>query len=159
MPPPYRLLRRTQGEANPFDINTMKRPAINLWVLLLLGIILFGSLLLTAWCFRDVFLTPIEIAEKHPDRFDRFYIYNLFIFIMSLLVSLMCIATFPMILLKKRNSWIWYTVLSILILAVLVSFQQGTAAIFNLLITGIVAYLWYSEQNRLWYKVLYTRKK
>ena len=137
----------------------MKRPIINIWILLPLGIILFFSLYLTTWCFRDVFLTPPEIAEKHPDRFEYFYMYNLFLFVMTFLSSVMSIITIPMILMRKKARWIWYMVMSILVLTAFAMFNTGLRTAIIFLVTACIAFFWYSQQNRLWYGVLYARKK
>ena len=136
----------------------MKRPIINLWIIFQLGLILFFSLVLAAWSFRDVFFTPNDIAEKHPDRFDYFYIFNLMLFVISVITSILCVISIPQILMKKRHSWIWYIVMSVLVLMVFTALQIGMSGIVLLLISGVLIYFWMSQQNKLWYKILYKRK-
>ena len=134
----------------------MKRPVINLWIIYPLLIILFLSIVLTAWCFRDVFMTPESVAEKHPDRFDYFYIYNSLLFFGSLIISLMTATVIPFILFRKRYKWIWYTVLSILAAIALTLFKlTDFRVVLVLLLEGVLAYFWMRRPNKVWYKILY----
>ena len=137
----------------------MKRPATNNWIIIPLIIVLSMNLFLAAWCIRDAFFTPQEILDKHPDKSDPYYIFNMGFLIYTSVISLMSAIAISMIILRKRTSWVWNFVLIVFALFVVELFTQGMKSLPFFLLVGVSMYFWFSPKNRHWYKPLYTRKK
>ena len=118
---------------------------------------MLGFVFLTAWCFRDAFFPPPEVLEKFSDMPVRSRVWNLNLLIMSVLSLATCIAVLPMIIMKKRSTWVWYVVMGFLIFGIVLSFWRGVPSFWNLIPTVVLTLFWYSTENRRWYRVIYTK--
>lgn len=98
----------------------MKRPKINIWMAILLGISLPFLVLFAAWCFRDAFFPPPEFIEQHSDMLVRARMWNFNLLIMSAFSAVICMAVLPMIIMRKRSTWVWYLVMGYLVFGILV---------------------------------------
>lgn len=135
----------------------MNRPKINIWMILYIGISLILSAFVAVWCFRDAFFTPPEILEPYANEPIRLRAWNFNLLIISAIFSLTYLAVLPMMIMKKRTAWIWYVVMGTLVVSIILSFWRGVPSLVGLAPTMVIAFFWYSKENRQWYRILYTK--
>lgn len=135
----------------------MKRPKINIWMIIFLGLSLLVSAFVAVWCFRDAFFPPPKVLEQYSEMPVRAKIWNFNLLILSALLSTTCIVVLPMVIMKKRSAWVWYVVMGFLAFSVILSFWRGIPSLLNLAPTIILMWFWYSKENRRWYRVIYSK--
>lgn len=135
----------------------MKRPKINIWMMVLLSVGLLINLWVEAWCIRDAFFAPAELLEQHADNLRGFYLWNLRILILSSVSLLAFCAALPMLIMKKRSTWVWYLIMGLYLSNLVLIFWRGMPSFPALALNIALIWFWYSKDNRRWYRVLYTK--
>jgi hypothetical protein len=119
----------------------MKRPQVHIWAIIYF---IFGTasfLFLCLWAIRDGWFPSERVLWEHPDSTDSFYGFNKSLAVISGVLTIFTAIPAGIIILGKRKSWVWMTILIFIALGI---------PIFPLMGIPVVIF-WIMEKNKEYY--------
>ena len=121
--------------------NNMNRPKVNSWVTFFFTFQALVFLGLMAWAIKDGWFPSERVLAKHPNSIDQFYEFNKSLAVFMIPLSLISAVPAWLLLKKKREQWVWTTLLVFICLN-----------LFNSLIVFIpILIFWIKDNNKEYY--------
>ncbi|MDF7801772.1 hypothetical protein P4C99_20000 [Pontiellaceae bacterium B1224] len=96
----------------------MKRPQVHIWTGIYFAMGTLPLLLMCFWSIADGWFPSEPVLAKHPDPADNFYLFNKSLAYATALLTLLSSAPFWILVLGKKKSWIWMTLLVFIALGI-----------------------------------------